>query len=117
MKILKHPSRVEVLYWFLKKLTIMKLIIALILVFNLNTFAKTYSQTRVTLDVRDTELRKVLSLIEKQSSYHFLFSDRKIPTDKKVDFSANNEEVLTALNHLLSGLGFTYYELNHQLIV
>src|ERR1700743_76377 len=117
MKILKHPSRVEVLYWFLKKLTIMKLIIALILIFNLHTFAKTYSQTRVTLNVRDTELKKVLALIEKQSSYHFLFSDRKIPIDKKVDLSATNEEVLTVLSHLLSNLGFTYYELNNRLIV
>ncbi len=117
MKILRHPSRVEVLYWFLKKLTIMKLIIALILIFNLNALAKSYSQTRVTLNVRDTELRKVLGLIEKQSSYHFLFSDRKLKTDLKVDVSAHNEDVLQVLNRLLVNYGFTYYALNNQLIV
>jgi TonB-linked SusC/RagA family outer membrane protein len=117
MKIFKHPSRVEVFYWFLKKLTIMKLIIALILIFNLNAFAKSYSQTRITLNVRGTELKKVLGLIEKQSSYHFLFSDRKLEADKKVDLSVNDEEVLSVLNHLLTNAGFTYYELNNQLIV
>jgi hypothetical protein len=78
MKIFKHPSGVEVFHWLLKKLTIMKLIIALILIFNLNSFGKSYSQTRITLNVRGTELKKVLGLIEKQSDYHFLFSDRTI---------------------------------------
>ena len=116
MKIFKHPSRVEVFYWLLKKLTIMKLIIALILIFNLNAFSRSYSQT-ITLNVRGTELKKVLGLIEKQSSYHFLFSDRKIQADKKVDISATNEEVLTVLNHLLADAGFTWYELNNKLIV
>ena len=66
MKIIKHPSGVDVGYWLLKKLTIMKLIIALILVFNLNTFAKSYSQTKITINVRSTELKKVLTLIEKR---------------------------------------------------
>jgi len=117
MKFSKHPSRVEVFYWFLKKLTIMKLTIALILVFNLNSFAKTYSQTRITLDVHGAELKKVLGLIEKQSDYHFLFSDRRLPADKKVDVSAKNEDVLKVLNRMLTDAGFAYYELNNKLIV
>lgn len=117
MKFSKHPSRVEVFYWFLKKLTIMKLTIALILVFNLNSFAKTYSQTRITLDVHGAELKKVLGLIEKQSDYHFLFSDRRLPADKKVDISAKNEDVLKVLNRVLTDAGFAYYELNNKLIV
>ncbi len=95
----------------------MKLIVALILIFNLNALAKSYSQTRVTLNVRGTELRKVLGLIEKQSNYHFLFSDRKIRSDLKVDVKAQNEDVLQVLNRLLNNYGFTYYALNNQLIV
>ena len=117
MKFFRHPSGVEVFHWLLKKLTIMKLIIALILIFNLNSFARSYSQTRITLDVRGTELKKVLGLIERQSDYHFLFSDRRLPADKKVDLSVKDEEVLTVLNHLLADAGFTYYELNNKLIV
>jgi TonB-linked SusC/RagA family outer membrane protein len=117
MKILRHPSRVEVLYWFLKKLTIMKLIIALILIFNFNALAKTYSQTTVTLHVKDTELKKVLGLIEKQSSYHFLFSDRKLNTDLRIDVSARNEDVLQVLARMLAHSPFTYYALNNNLIV
>jgi TonB-linked SusC/RagA family outer membrane protein len=117
MKFFRHPSGVEVFHWLLKKLTIMKLIIALILIFNLNSFGRGYSQTRITLDVRGTELKKVLGLIERQSDYHFLFSDRRLPADKKVDLRVKDEEVLTVLNQLLSGAGFTYYELNNKLIV
>lgn len=117
MKFSKHPSRVAVFYWFLKKLTIMKLTIALILVFNLNSFAKTYSQTKITLDVHGTELKKVLSMIEKQSDYHFLFSDRRLPADKKVDITAKNEDVLAVLRRMLTGAGFAWYELNNKLIV
>ncbi len=107
----------EVVYWLLKKLAIMKLIIALILIFNFNGLAKSYSQTKVTLNVRDTELKKVLGLIEKQTSYHFLFSDRKLPSDRRVDLNASNEDVLTVLSRLLNGAGFTYYELSNHLIV
>src|ERR1700744_6372194 len=117
MKILRHPSRVEVLYWFLKKLTIMKLTVALILIFNLNALAKSYSQTTVTLHVKGTELKKVLGLIEKQSSYHFLFSDRKLNTDLRVDVSARNEDVFEVLSRMLSHSPYTFYALNHNLIV
>lgn len=117
MKIFKHPTGVELGQSLLKKLIIMKLTIALILFFSINSLAKTYSQSKITLKAKALELKKVLNLIEKQSSYHFLFSDRKLQTDKKVDISAENEDVLVVLNKILSNFGFTYYELSNQLIV
>jgi len=117
MKFFKHPRGVELGYWLLKKLIIMKLIITLILALSLNTFAKTFSQTKITLSVKSIELKKVLLLIEKQSIYHFLFSDRKFQTDKKVDVDAIDEDVLIVLNRILANSGFTYYELSNHLIV
>lgn len=117
MKIFTRSLIVDVGYWFLKKLKIMKLIIALTLVFNLNSFAKSWSQTKVTLNVHAVELKKVLALIEKQSNYHFLFSERKLETDQKVDVIANDEEVTALLSRMLANIGYTYYELNNQLIV
>ncbi|WP_431211292.1 STN domain-containing protein [Puia sp. P3] len=55
--------------------------------------------------------------IEKQSIYHFVYSERKIPSLKGVDINVRNEEVPTLLDNLLAGSGFKYNLLANHLIV
>ncbi|MCR8560104.1 SusC/RagA family TonB-linked outer membrane protein [Mucilaginibacter sp. BJC16-A38] len=95
----------------------MKLTFALILFFNLQSVASVYSQTKVTLNLKSTSFKKVLSTIERQSSYHFVYSERKIPTDKIINLNVNDEEVTTVLNKILVNSGFTFNELENHLVV
>ncbi|WP_428329775.1 SusC/RagA family TonB-linked outer membrane protein [Mucilaginibacter sp.] len=117
MKIFKHPFLgVREKYWLLKSLLVMKLTFILILFFNLQATATVYSQTKVTLNFKSADFKRVLSAIERQSSYHFVYSER-IPNGKKISINADNEEVTAVLDQMLSNSGLKYSELQNHLVV
>ncbi|NOW94079.1 SusC/RagA family TonB-linked outer membrane protein [Mucilaginibacter sp. SG564] len=94
----------------------MKLTCTLIIFFNFLVLSS-HAQTRVTLNLQSADFRKVLSIIEHQSSYHFVYSERKVPVMKKVTIDAKNEEVTTVLDKILLNSGFAYTELANHLVV
>jgi TonB-dependent starch-binding outer membrane protein SusC len=117
MKIFKYPIGITNTYW-LKLLLTMKLTFAFILLLNFQALASNvYSQTKVTLKLKSANFKKILSAIEQQSSYHFVFSERKIPFDQKMDINVQNEEVVKVLQRVLQNSGFTYNELQNHLVV
>jgi multidrug efflux pump subunit AcrA (membrane-fusion protein) len=95
----------------------MKIRFTLILFFNLLAILTVYSQTRVTINLRSADFKKVISTIEHQSIYHFVYSERKIPALNKVDINVDNEDVKTVLDKILANSGFAYTELANHLIV
>lgn len=101
----------------LKSIIIMKLTVVLILFFNLNACADAYSQTTVTLNLKAVDFKKVISSIEKQSVYRFMYSDQKIPDLKKIDVNVQNEEVARLLDQLMANTGYKYNLLANHLIV
>lgn len=118
MKFFKHPKTgVRETYWLLKSILIMKLTLVLILFFNLNVVASAWSQTKVTLNLKSADFKKVLTSIEKQSVYHFVYSERKIPSLAGMDINVRNEEVYKVLDDLMAGTGYKYSELANHLIV
>jgi TonB-linked SusC/RagA family outer membrane protein len=118
MKFSKHPKMgVMGKYWLLKSILIMKLTLILILFFNLQVVADVHAQTRVTLNLRSADFKKILSSIEKQSYYHFVYSERKIPLLGKMDLNVQNEEVFKLLDNLMLNSGYKYSELANHLIV
>jgi hypothetical protein len=64
-------------YWLLKAILIMKLTLVLILFFSLNVVADGYSQTKVTLNLKSASFKTIIASIEKQSAYHFVYSESK----------------------------------------
>lgn len=117
MKIFKYLIGITNTYW-LKLLLTMKLTFAFILLLNFQALAtNVYSQTKVTLKLKSANFKKILSAIEQQSSYHFVFSERKIPINQKMDINVQDEEVVKVLNRLLQNSGFTYNELENHLVV
>ena len=95
----------------------MKLTCALILFFNLLIIPTLYAQTRVTINLQSADFRRVLSAIERQSSYHFVYSERKVPALQKVNVNVTDEDVLKVLDIILASSGFTYTELANHLVV
>lgn len=104
-------------YCLKKALSIMKLTIALIVLFNLQMFAKGYSQTRITLNLKSADFKKVVREIEKKTTYRFLFSGDKIPGDRFINIDVDNKEALTLLDELLANTPYTYQKLDKNLIV
>jgi len=118
MKFLKHPKMgVMGNPWLHKSILIMKLTLILLLFFNLNVCADAFSQTRVTLNLKAADFKKIMSSIEKQSIYHFVYSERKIPDLKGIDVNVRDEEVPKLLDNLMNGSGFKYNLLANHLIV
>ncbi len=117
MKYFKHPKGVRDNYWLFKSILIMKLTFILTVLFSLQTMAKVYSQQKVTFNVKSADFNKVISAIQKQTSYRFVFSERKIPSTQKITLSVQNEEVTSVLNKLLANSDFTYTQLENNLIV
>jgi hypothetical protein len=95
----------------------MKIRFTLILFFNLLAIFTVYSQTRVTINLKSADFKKVISTIEHQSIYHFVYSERKIPVLNKADISFDNEDVRSILDKILANSGFAYTELANHLIV
>ncbi|MEO8886143.1 MAG: SusC/RagA family TonB-linked outer membrane protein, partial [Mucilaginibacter sp.] len=95
----------------------MKLTLFFILIFNIGAFADVYSQTKISLDFKNTNLSKVLSTIEHESSYHFAYSNGNTPADKKVSIFADNESITDVLDKILDGLNLGYKVMDNNLIV
>ena len=102
---------------FLKTLLIMKLTTALLLLTCFQVSAKVFSQTRITLKLQSTELKKALSIIERKSSYRFLYNDETVKTGTKVDVDANNTPVTEILDKLFANRLLSYKILENNLVV
>ncbi|WP_157543789.1 SusC/RagA family TonB-linked outer membrane protein [Mucilaginibacter paludis] len=96
----------------------MKLIFTLIVVGCLSVSASVRSQdVRMSLNVKDAAISKVIKAIEKSTPYKFVYNNNLFPADTKVDVVANNISVANILNSVLQNTGFTYQVLNNNLIV
>ena len=87
-----------------KKLLIMRNAVILLLVSVFQVFATgSYSQTtQLSLKMKDATVKEVLSEIEKQSEFYFLYNSELIDVTRKVDISAKNEKVDDILTRLFS---------------
>lgn len=96
-------------------ITVMKLTFFLVLVTCLQLSAKVHSQ-KITLHVQGASLPKVLSLIESQTSYHFLFSDRRVKDKVAVDLAVNDQDLFQVLDNVLGSANLHYQVLEGNLI-
>jgi TonB-linked SusC/RagA family outer membrane protein len=94
----------------------MKLILLFLAIFNLQALANVYSQQKVSINLKSADFKKVITAIQKQTNYHFVFSERKIPA-KNVSINVQNENVTAVLDQLLANTDFTYTQLDNNLIV
>lgn len=120
MKIFKKKSaRHRVCYRALKMLIIMKLTICLFLVSTLGVLANDlYAQkTRLSLEFRDTPLERVLSSIEDQSEFYFLYSKKVVDVERKVDISVTEETVPKILDLLFDKSNETYSIMGRQIVL
>jgi len=78
----------------------------------------TYSQyARVSLDMKDVPIQAVLSNIEEQSEFFFLYSSKMIDVAQKVDIHAKSETITDVLDDLLSNTGISYSVKDRQILL
>lgn len=96
----------------------MKLVIVLILSTALQVTAlPLMGQQPVNVDVKNTEIKKILRLIEQDGYYRFLYNSELKGLKNKVDFLAKQMPIAPALNQLFNGSSLTYKQLENNVIV
>jgi TonB-linked SusC/RagA family outer membrane protein len=99
-----------------KPLLIMKLTLILTVCCVLQSFSKNLEGQTITLKVQDTEIAKVLSAIEKQGSFRFLYNSRLKDLRNKVNATFNEADISLVLETLFSGTDLTFKRLENNLI-
>lgn len=100
-----------------KALIIMKLTTLLIILFTINVSAKGFGQEKVSIKAKKTEISTILSTIEKQTSYRFLYNNDLDDIRDKVSLDVTNADISDVLNTLLSRTNLLYQRMANNLIV
>ncbi len=103
--------------WIKKLLLIMKLSLILVFITVLQVSANVYSQTSVTLDMKDKSVREVLKTIEQQTEIRFFFSDDLLAMNDLIDVKAENRNIISVLDDLFVQSPLTYKAYENNLIV
>ena len=71
--------------------------------------SEAYSQiTKMTLQVKDARVREVLSEIEENSEFFFLYNSKLIDVDRKVSLDVNDQKIDEVLSDLFHGTNVLY---------
>ncbi|HSM48529.1 MAG TPA: carboxypeptidase-like regulatory domain-containing protein, partial [Draconibacterium sp.] len=91
-------------YGHRKKLLMMRNAVLIILISAFQVFATgSYSQTaQLSLKLKDATIKEVLTEIENQSEFYFLYNSELIDVTRKVDISVKDEKVNNILSRLFS---------------
>ena len=84
----------------------------------LKVSAKGYSQdNKISLEIKNMEFRKVLTLLQKKGRIHLLYSNEMLPIGKEISLTARDEGVLEVLQKVLVNTDLQYQVLNEELVV
>ncbi len=93
-----------------KLLQIMKLTLMLVVISVIGAFAsKSYSQTKnLSLKLERATVKEVLSDIEKQSEFYFMYSEKIIDVNREVNINIKNQKIESVLKELFAGTEINY---------
>lgn len=101
----------------LRLLLIMKITCLLMILGLVQAHSETYSQSYITLDLKDAEIKEVLNEIQRSSEWRFLYNDDLLSSEKRFTITAKDRPLADVLNKLLKPAGLSHKQLNDNLIV
>lgn len=120
MKNSLNPKGFKFYFDLLPKIPIfMRVAILLLFGFVLQAGAHTlYSQSaRVSLNMRNATLEKVLNTIEEESEFYFLYNSKLIDVDRKVNVNVKSQTIESILKKLFASTNVTYKIEDRQIIL
>lgn len=108
------PNRVLFKFW-----KIMRLSVFFLLLFVAQSFATiTYSQqTKLTLNMQGAKVLDVLSKIENESEFFFLFNQKLVDVERQVNVNVKNESIDKILSNLFENTNVSYMVKDRQIIL
>ncbi len=98
-----------------KPLLIMKLTFIFTVLCMFQSFAGINGQS-ITISVKETEISKVLNVIERQGDYRFLFNSRLKDLKQRITLSLNEQDLNTALQEIFTGTNLTFKKITADLV-
>ncbi|MEP7259455.1 MAG: SusC/RagA family TonB-linked outer membrane protein, partial [Flavitalea sp.] len=95
----------------------MKLSFFLVLVFSTQAYSFGYAQGKINLSLKNVEIKRAITAIQRISPYRFIYNDDILPRDKRVSISAREATIQQVLNDLFLTTPLTYKIMNDKLIV
>lgn len=102
--------------WLKKMLRVMKIGFFLLVLSLTSVHAVTFSQQKVSLDVKNETLLHVLDILQEQSGYTFLFSSEDVKNVTNLSLKVENEDLFNVLKRCLQGT-YLSFEINENLVV
>ncbi len=102
-----------------KILLVTGLAVSIVLLSITRLFAEeSYAQTaRINLNVSNKPIKEVLSEIQDQSEFYFMFNSKIVDVERKVDIHVKNEPVSQVLTLLFSGTDITFTVVDRQIVL
>ena len=118
-KFRKSIYAVSVSCGIVKLLRIMKLSTILLVIATLQVFAEgVYSQNAVlTLNLDESSVGQVLTEIENQSEFYFLFNQKLVDSERKVNVQLTNKKITEVLDQVFSGTTIEYVVMDRQIVL
>ena len=113
-------QKAHLFYALLKKIPIaMRITLLLLLVLTFQLQAEhIYSQdTKISLNLKNSTIEKVLQTIEEKSDYYFLYNNRLIDVDRKVSVRVRNAAISAVLEKLFKSENVNYEVKGTQIIL
>jgi TonB-dependent starch-binding outer membrane protein SusC len=108
------PNRVLFKLWKIMRLSVFFLLLFVAQVFATETYSQ---QTRLTLRMRDAKVIDVLGKIEDESQFFFLFNQKLVDVERKVNVDVKNENVEKILAGLFENTNVSYLVKDRQIIL
>lgn len=100
-----------------KLLLIMKVTTFFLLAFALHVSAEGIGQVKLNLKFKKTEISGILSYIEKETDYRFLYNGQLKNVKRKISIDIENADIRQALDKLLLSSGLVYQLMENHLVV
>lgn len=101
----------------LRFLLVMKLSFLIILICTTQAYSTGFAQGKISLSLKNVEIKKAITVIQRVSNYRFLYNDDILPRDKRVSINAKDATIQQVLNDLFVATPLTYKIMNEKLIV
>jgi len=101
-----------------KILLAMRLTLFLMVISVFSVYSSTYAQkTKLNLKVQNSQVKEVLNEIENQSEFFFMYDNKQVDVERRVNVEASSQTIEQVLQKLFDGTSINYKVVNRQVLL
>jgi TonB-linked SusC/RagA family outer membrane protein len=101
-----------------KILLTMRLTLLLLVISVFSAFSSSYAQkTKLDINVQNSSVKDVLDAIENKSEFFFMYNNKQVDVERKVDLMAESSTVDVVLGKLFAGTEVNFKVVNRQILL